>query len=251
LPLGIVGVAVGVVLLPDLARQLRSGDRVSAMDSQNRSLEFALMLTLPAAVALAVAARPIISVLFERGAFTPADTPATATALAAFALGLPAFVLIKVFQPAFFAREDTATPMRFAAVNMGVNVAGSLALFFTFRAAGLMPHVGIALATSIAGWVNAGMLWRRLVEQGDFEADKRLARNVPLIALASAIMGVAVAALMGPLDPYLASTAPLLVRIAALAGLVGAGSLLYAGIVVASGVLDFGRMRRFLKRPAR
>ncbi|MCB1511197.1 MAG: murein biosynthesis integral membrane protein MurJ, partial [Hyphomicrobiaceae bacterium] len=117
LPLGIVGVAIGVVLLPDLARKLRAGERAAVIDSQNRSLEFALLLTLPAAIALAVAAEPIISVLFERGAFTSKDTPATAWALAAFAAGLPAFVMIKVFQPAFFAREDTRTPMIYAAIN--------------------------------------------------------------------------------------------------------------------------------------
>src|SRR5918999_269288 len=115
LPLGIVGVAIGVVLLPDLARKLRSGASAAAMASLNRGIELALLLTLTAAVALSVAAEPIIRVLFERGAFSATDTPPTAAALAAFAVGLPSFVLIKVFQPAFFAREDTATPMRFAA----------------------------------------------------------------------------------------------------------------------------------------
>jgi len=126
LPLGIVGVAVGVVLLPDLARLLRAGDPAAAHDSQNRSLEFALLLTLPAAVALTMAAEPIIRVLFERGAFTAMDTPKTAYALAAFAVGLPAFVLIKVFQPAFFAREDTRTPMIFAGVNMAATLLDQL-----------------------------------------------------------------------------------------------------------------------------
>ena len=250
LPLGIVGVAVGVVLLPDLARQLRSGDHAAAMDGQNRSLEFALLLTLPAAVALAVASRPIISVLFERGAFTAADTPATAWALTAFALGLPAFVIIKVLQPAFFAREDTATPMRFAAVNMVINVVGSLALFFAFQAAGLMPHVGIALATSIAGWVNAGMLWARLKAQGDFRADRRLNRNLPLIAIASAIMGALVLAMLGPLVPYMAAGQPLATRVLALAALVGTGALAFAALIVGTGVLGLDQIRRFLRRRA-
>ena len=104
---------------------------------------------------LAVAAEPIIRVLFERGAFKVSDTLPTAAALAAFAIGLPAFVLIKVFQPAFFAREDTRTPMRYAVWNMVLNVVGSIALFFLFRAQGLMPHVGIAIATTLSGWVNA------------------------------------------------------------------------------------------------
>ena len=102
LPLGVVGVAIGIVLLPNLAASLRSGDMDAAHDSQNRSLEYSLLLTLPAAVALFIVPEPIIRVLFQHGAFTAADTPATAAALAAFAWGLPAFVLIKVFSPGFF-----------------------------------------------------------------------------------------------------------------------------------------------------
>ena len=99
LPLGVIGVAVGVVLLPELSRRLRSGDHQAAMESENRSLETALLLTLPAAVALFVAANPIVRVLFERGAFSAIDAHSTAAMLAALALGLPAFVLIKVFHP--------------------------------------------------------------------------------------------------------------------------------------------------------
>jgi putative peptidoglycan lipid II flippase len=248
LPLGIVGVAVGVVLLPDLSRHLRNNDRAAAMDSQNRSLEFALLLTLPAAIALAVAAEPIVSVLFERGAFTAADTPATAYALAAFAIGLPAFVLIKVFQPGFFAREDTSTPMRYAAVNMAVNVAGSLALFFALQAMGLMPHVGIALATSLAGWVNALLLWRRLVALDQLEVDARLRRNVPLIALASLAMGLMVATLAPALGPYMAASAPLATRVTALALLVGAGVGVFAALILATGVLRADQLGRFFRR---
>ena len=125
LPLGIVGIAIGVVLLPELSKQLRAGEDDGVRASMNRSLEFSLLLTLPAAAALLVVPGPIIQVLFERGAFTSADTPATAQALAAFAVGLPAFVLIKVFSPAFFAREDTRTPMIYAGVSVIVNVLGA------------------------------------------------------------------------------------------------------------------------------
>ncbi|MFM1814967.1 MAG: hypothetical protein RLZ98_1662, partial [Pseudomonadota bacterium] len=114
LPLALVGIAIGVVLLPELSRNLRSGAEDRAMASLNRSTEFALLLTVPASVALAVVPWPIVHVLFERGAFTAADTTATAAALAIFAAGLPSFVLIKVFSPAYFAREDTSTPMRIA-----------------------------------------------------------------------------------------------------------------------------------------
>lgn len=248
LPLGIVGVAVGVVLLPDLSRRLRAGDHAAAMDSQNRSLEFALLLTLPAAVALGAAAEPIIRVLFERGAFTPADTSATSAALAAFAIGLPSFVLIKVFQPAFFAREDTATPMRFAAVNMAVNVAGSLALFFLFLRIGLQPFVGIALATSLAGWVNALMLWWALRTKGEFEADARLSRNLPLIALASAAMGATLLGLLPWLGPYLETSRGAAIQAAGLAALIAAGSVVFGVLVLATGVMSLGQLGRLFRR---
>ena len=238
LPLGIVGVAIGVVLLPDLSRKLRAGEHATAMHSQNRSLEVALLLTIPAAVALGVAAEPIIRVLFERGAFTAADTAATAPALAAFAIGLPAFVLIKVFQPAFFAREDTKTPMRFAAVNMIVNVIGSLALFFMFKQMGYLPHVGIALATSVAGWVNALLLWGTLSHRGDFAGDRRLVRNLPIITAASIAMGAVLWFALPLLAPYYATEANLLVQMAALAAIVSLGLIVFFGLVLATGVLD-------------
>lgn len=248
LPLGIVGVAVGVVLLPDLARRLRAGDHAAAMDSQNRSLEFALLLTLPAAVALLIAAEPIIRVLFERGAFLPADTPKTAYALMAFAAGLPAFVLIKVFQPAFFAREDTKTPMVYAGVNMIVNVVGSVAFFFLFQHMGLMPHVGIALATSLAAWINAAMLFATLKRHGDFKGDPRLARNLPLILFASLAMGAAVWSVLVWLAPYMASQAPLSTKVGALTAVVGTGMVVFAALVVATGVLSVTQLKRFTRR---
>ncbi|MCB1520098.1 MAG: murein biosynthesis integral membrane protein MurJ [Hyphomicrobiaceae bacterium] len=248
LPLGIVGVAVGVVLLPDLARTLRAGDKAAALDSQNRSLEFALLLTLPAAVALAIGAEPIIRVLFERGAFSAADTPKTALALAAFAAGLPAFVLIKVFQPAFFAREDTRTPMIFAGINMLVNVVGSIALFFLFERAGYMPHVGIAVATSAAGWINAALLFLTLRRRADFAADARLARNLPLIALASAAMGGAIYVAFGWLEPQLATGQPLATRAAALALVVVLGMVVFGVLTLATGILSRAQIARFTTR---
>lgn len=244
LPLGIVGVAIGVVLLPDLARKLRAGEHASAMDSQNRSLEFALLLTLPAAVALSVAAEPIVRVLFERGAFSPSDTTATSFALAAFSLGLPAFVMIKVFQPAFFAREDTKTPMRYAAANMVVNVVGSLGLFYLFQEMGQPPHVGIALATSIAGWVNALLLWGSLLRSGGFAFDRRLLRNLPLILVSSFTMGAAIWFMVPALAPYMASSAALPSQAAALAGLVAAGGIVFFVLIFATGVLNVRQLRR-------
>jgi putative peptidoglycan lipid II flippase len=183
LPLGVVGIAIGIVLLPDLSRQLRAGREDLVDRSQNRALEFAMALTLPAAVALFVMAEPIIAILFQRGNFDPADTVATADALAAFAVGLPAFVLVKVFSPGFFAREDTRTPMWFAGVSVVVNIAVSLALF------PFLAHVGIAIGTSLAGWVNAGLLAVTLWRRGQLHPDAELEKRLPLLLLASLLMG--------------------------------------------------------------
>ena len=236
LPLGIVGIAIGVVLLPDLSRKLRAGDGIGAMVSQNRSLEFALLLALPAAVALGVAAEPLITVLFERGAFGAQATPATAWALIATAAGLPAFVLIKVFSPAFFARENTQTPMRFAVISMFVNIAGSLALFFFFRAIGILPHIGIAVAGSLAGWVNALLLWLTLKRQGAFQADARLLSVVPKIIVASVVMGLALWLTQGAFGQYLQAGQPALTKWLALMGLVSLGLAVYGVIIAFTGV---------------
>jgi putative peptidoglycan lipid II flippase len=244
LPLGIVGIAIGVVLLPELSRQLRAGRIEQAMDTQNRSLEFALVLTIPAAIALAVAAEPIISVLFERGAFSASDTDNTAWALRAFAIGLPAFALIKVFQPAFFAREDTKTPMYLALANMVANVIFSLALFHTFKAAGWLPHVGIAAATSIAGWLNAVLLWTMLARGGDFAWDARLTRSLFIVTAASLAMGIGLWVALPYLDPYLAGGAPLHERVVGLAVLVIGGAVVFFAIVTAAGVLRLSMLRR-------
>lgn len=248
LPLAIVGIAIGVVLLPDVARHLRAGNHESVMDSQNRSLEFAALLTMPAAVALAVVPGPIIAGLFERGAFTAADTPATAYALAIFAIGLPSFVLIKVFSPSYFAREDTKTPMIYATISLTANTLGSIALFFLFRAYGLMPHLGIAVATTLGGFLNAGLLYATLARRGFFVADKRLKRTLPRIFLASAIMGVVLWFVADALGGHFQPPTSELTRAMALMALVGSGLLAYAVAVFATGALDARKLRGFLLR---
>ncbi|MEO0728898.1 MAG: murein biosynthesis integral membrane protein MurJ [Pseudomonadota bacterium] len=244
LPLGIVGIAIGVVLLPELARQLRSGDQARVIDTQNRSLEFALLLTLPSAVGLSVAAYPIISVLFERGAFDATATPQTANALVAFAIGLPAFVLIKVFQPAFFAREDTATPMRYAFVNLVVNVIGSLCLFFGLSQVGISGHIGIALATSVAGWVNALLLCWRLSSDGSFAGDAQLLRATLAAIVGSAVMGAVLWFGLPLAEPWLISSQPIVLRALALLGVIGLAGALYFAIVFATGALRVSHFRR-------
>lgn len=248
LPLAIVGIAIGVVLLPDMSRALRAGNHAAMMDSQNRSLEFAMMLTVPAAVALAAVPQPIVSVLFERGAFNSADTAATAAAVMIFALGLPAFVLIKVFSPAYFAREDTRTPMRYATVSLFANTLASIALFFLFRHLGLLPQLGIAVATTLGGWLNAGLLWRGLRRPGHFIADKRLQRSLPLILIASMVMGCVLFAVALLLGPWFLASSALVVRMLALCSLIGSGLAVYGILILALGVLRPTQLIRLLRR---
>ena len=250
LPLALVGIAVGVVLLPDVSRHLKAENHAAVMDSQNRSLEFSMLLTLPAAVALAIVPGPIVAALFERGAFSAADTPATAYALGLFALGLPGFVLIKVFSPAYFAREDTKTPMIYATISLTANTLGSIALFFLFRHLGLMPHLGIAVATTLGGWLNAGMLFATLVRRGDFEVDARVKRVLPRIVAASALMGVALWFVADAIGARFGAETGFLERMLALIVLVGSGLVVYAVAALATGAVDMRHLRGFLKRRA-
>jgi putative peptidoglycan lipid II flippase len=243
LPHAIVGIAIGVVLLPDISRHLRSGDLTAVMDSQNRSCELAMLLTVPASVALVAIPFEIVSVLFERGAYTSADTPFTAYALAIFALGLPAFVLIKVFSPIYFAREDTRTPMRYAAISLTANTVGSVGLFFLFRQLGWMPHLGIAVASTLGGWLNAGLLGIALWRTRDFAPDRRLIETLPGIALASIAMGVALWLASAWLAPWFSAPSSALVRTAALSALILTGLAVYAVLIVATGAVPVARLR--------
>jgi putative peptidoglycan lipid II flippase len=248
LPLAIIGIAIGVVLLPEVSRALRAGDAAAVSSAQNRSLEFAMLLTVPSAVALAVISTPIVRVLYERGAFSAADTHATSAALALFALGLPAFVLIKVFSPAYFAREDTRTPMRFAAISLTANTAGSVALFFLFREMGLMPHLGIAVATTLGGWLNALLLWQGLKRRGHFSLDPQTTRSLPRIVLAALAMGGALVILADLLGPWLGPGTPLHHSAPALGVLVVSGATIYFAVAAGLGVISRAMLRAALKR---
>lgn len=248
LPLAIVGIAIGVVLLPDVSRQLRAGNHAGVQDSQNRSLEFAMLLTVPAAVALAVVPIPIVKVLFERGAFTAADTASTAAVLSVFALGLPAFVMIKVFSPAYFAREDTKTPMRYAVISLAANTAGSVVLFYLFRRLGYLPHLGIAVATALGGWLNAALLWVTLVRRGHFALDRRMARAFGAILLSSVVMGLALVAAAHGLGSYLAADRGFLVHVLALAVLIGTGLAVYGAVVLATGAISLRKLGKLVRR---
>jgi putative peptidoglycan lipid II flippase len=240
LPLGVIGVAAGVALLPMLSKHLSAGEAEAAMDTQNRAIEFALLLTVPAAAALIAIPQPLVSVVFERGAFTPADTQATAAALMAFAAGLPAYVLIKALAPGFFARQDTKTPVKIAVVAMTANVAMAVVLMQ------FIAHAGIALATALSAWINAGALAVLLHRHGYFTADARLRKRLPRIFLAAALMGAALWFLQAPLAPLFAGGQ--WERIAALVVLVLAGLVLFAILAQLLGAARLDELRAALRR---
>jgi len=241
LPLGVVGVAVGTALLPALSRQLAAGDETAAHASQNRGLEFALLLTLPAAVALFVIAEPIIAVLFERGAFGPADTRATALALMAYSTGLPAYVLIRVLTPGFFAREDTKTPVKIAAVAMLANIVLNLAFMQVWG------HVGIAAAGALSAWINAVMLGVTLRRRGQLALDARMSRRWPRIVAASLVMGAGLFGGAYWLAPWMAGGAS--ARIAAMVALVAGGLVLFGLLAQMLGAAHWRDLKRLKRVP--
>jgi putative peptidoglycan lipid II flippase len=243
LPLGVIGVAVGTALLPMLSRQLRAGDEEEAASSLNRAMEFALLMTIPAAAALMIIPYPVIAVLFERGAFGSPETGATAAALAAYALGLPAYVLIKVLGPGFFAREDTVTPVKIAAGCVVINLVLNLLLM------GPLVHVGIALATAISAWINAGLLMFVLRRRGHFRSDLRLRKAIPRVLLASAAMAAAIRFSMDGLAGYAAADS--VQRTIALAVVIAIGLAAFAAAALLFGAARREDIKRMLDRSAR
>ena len=181
LPLGVIGIGLGVILLPEVTKRLRNGDQIGAITSMNRGIELAMLLTIPASIALIVIPYPIISTLFQHGAFTAEDANLTALSLAGFAIGIPGYVLVRVLQPGYFARENTKTPMLIAGVTVIVNIVFSIILFDS------LGHIGIAIATSIAAWVNVALLLFGL--RNFWKPDARLKSRMPKILIASIVMG--------------------------------------------------------------
>src|SRR5690349_14411261 len=170
LPLGMIGIGLGTILLPTISRLLTAGEDAKAMDTQNRGMELALFLTLPAMVALIVAAEPIVRGLFQYGHFDAADTVKCSWALAGFSIGLPSYILVKVLTPGYYARHDMKTPVRFAIQSVGVNLAGNLILIPLLAQFGY-GHVGPPLATALSSTVNVCFLYTTLAKRGHFVAD--------------------------------------------------------------------------------
>jgi putative peptidoglycan lipid II flippase len=240
LPLGVVGIAVGIVLLPDLSRRLATNDDIGGRAALSRAAEIALALTLPAAVALLVIAQPLVSVLYERGAFDAADTARTALAVAIYGAGLPAFVLQKIYQPLYFAREDTRSPFRFAVWAMLVNAAVAIALAL------VVGWIAAALGTTLAAWTMVWLLRRGVRTMGVVASfDDRFLRRLPRLVLSSAIMGAGLVALAALLDGPLHSPG---VRYLALAGLVVFGAVLYFATAHLTRAMPLGEFREAFRR---
>jgi putative peptidoglycan lipid II flippase len=209
LPLGVIGIAVGTALLPMLSRQVQGGDAAAALSSLNRAIEYALFLTLPAALALTVAAFPIMWVLFGRGEFTIDTARLASQSLAAYAIGLPAVVLLKVLAPAAFARGDTALPVKIGMITLAVNFvlnivfnAGALAPASIAGSLPLLKHIGPALATSLASTFNMVVLGVALHRRGHLVADAGLLRRLPRMGLAAVGMALTLWFAQAPLFEF-------------------------------------------------
>ncbi len=240
LPLGVIGIAIGVVLLPELSRALNAGDHADANHLQNRSLEFALALTLPAAVGFMTMPGPLVAILYERGAFSPETTAMAAQALAGFAAGLPAAGLIQGVPPAFFARANMKSPLWFSLITVAVNIAGSL-LFFP-----IYGHVAIAAATSAAVWVNFLLLAGTLWANGDFRPAPASLRRIAIVIAASVLIGVAIRLMLGLAAPWLGGgTLP---RLAAVLAIIAVAMVLYFAITLSTGAIDRSQLMRLLRR---
>ena len=240
LPLGVVGIAIGVVLLPDLSRRLAAQDDSGGRDALSRAGEVSLALTIPSAVALVVIPVPLVSVLFERGATTAADSHAIATAVAIYGLGLPAFVMQKILQPLFFAREDTQSPFRFALVAMAINAVAAIGL------AQFLGWFAPAIATTLAGWAMVALLVRGSRDMGEVARfDARFHRRIRRICIASALMG---ALLWGAAQIMETALHTAGLRYLALAGLVLFGIVVYFGAGQMIGAFKLSEFRRNLRR---
>ena len=191
LPLGLVGVAVGLAVLPQLSRAARANDSASSFKTMDDGIGLAMALTLPAAAALMAAPFFLADGFFTRGDFTSIDAAQTARALFHFGWGVPAFVLIKVLGPGFYAREDTRTPMSYSLISVAINTILGAGLFFMLKAQGVPGFPGLAIATSIAAWANAGLLFLTLNTRNWYKPGPRLIRRLGGALGASAVMAAA------------------------------------------------------------
>jgi putative peptidoglycan lipid II flippase len=225
LPIGVIGIAAGTVVLPEMARRLAAGDETGASHAQNRAVEFTLLLAIPCVAAFFIIPELIMRALFVRGAFTAADADAAGRTLAAYAVGLLPFVLIRSAVATFFARGDTATPVLAALIAAAVNIGLKILLM------GPLAQVGLALATSIGAWINLVLVIWFAVRAGHMRFDERLRQSAWKLGLAGIVMTAVLWLTAAPIARFFSGwVARDLVTLAVLAGI---GGTFYAGVVLA------------------
>jgi putative peptidoglycan lipid II flippase len=192
-PLGVFGIALATVILPNLSRKHAENSREAFSATMDWALRLSLVVTIPAAAGLVVLSTPILVTLFQYQAFRPDDVQMASLSLKAYAIGLPAFIAVKVLAPGFYARQDTRTPVKIAVVAMVSNMVLNLAFVASLLAIGFRgPHTGLALASSVAAYINAGLLFRSLRQQGVYQPESGWAR----VLLAVTVGGAAMAAVL-------------------------------------------------------
>ncbi|MEP7029332.1 MAG: murein biosynthesis integral membrane protein MurJ [Pseudolabrys sp.] len=226
LPIGVIGIAAGTVVLPEMARRIAAGDETGAAHAQNRAVEFTLLMAVPCLAAFFVIPELIMRALFMRGAFTAGDATAAGMTLAAYAFGLLPFVLIRSAIASFFARGDTATPVKAALIAAAVNIG------FKFLLMGPLAQVGLALATSIGAWINLGLVIWFGIRAGHVKIDARLRQSAIRLAGAGVVLAGVLWMCAGPVARLFDGLQSLR-DVAALAVLAAIGGIVYGGIVLA------------------
>lgn len=238
-PVGVFGIALATVVLPSLAKEHTSGTAQGFSAMMDWALRWVVVIAVPATLGLYLLATPLLSTIFQYNAFSAKDVEMSATALRAFSLGVCGFIFVKVLAPGFFARQDTKTPMRIAMVSVAVNVVFSIALV------GEMAHAGLALAISIAAWVNSGLLLFVLLKRGIFKPETGWVWFLLKIAIAVIAMSGVLIAVDQPVTAWYEQS--LTQRVAHLLVLVGAGAVTYVTVLLVLGI----RPRQLLLAPSK
>ncbi|GAA4764118.1 murein biosynthesis integral membrane protein MurJ [Stakelama sediminis] len=242
LPLALVGIGVGTAILPVISRQIGAGQEKEAIHTQNRAVELALFLCLPATAGLMLASTALIQATFQTGHFTAADTRASAAVLTAFSCGLPAYILIKVFTPGFYARTDTKTPVRIAMIEMACNMA--LNLFFVFGTN--LSYVGLAISGASCAWINAGLLYYVLHRRGQFSIDAQLKHRAIRLLLATLAMAALLLFLEPRLLPFMGGG--FLHRVGGLIALIVPAAAVYFACAFLFGAFRVSELKELLRR---
>ncbi|MEQ7872508.1 murein biosynthesis integral membrane protein MurJ [Sphingomonas sp. ASV193] len=243
LPLGVIGAALGTAILPQVSRHVGAGENVEAARVQGQAAELAMLLCLPAALALAVSAGPLVFALFQGGHFTAEDARLSALTLSIIVLGLPAYVLVKVLTPGFYARQDTATPVKTAAFVLAANIVLNFVLIPPFKIAGL------ASAIAICSWLNCLILYTILHRRGHFRIEPWLASRVLRQLAAAAAMVAALFAIKYALAGWFDGSVGH--RMAGVVALVGGGMAVYFPLVLLVGGTDTSELKALLSRRKR